>query len=237
MCNNELPAIIYPLLWCEAHCVSQGSTGIWLLQFVTKRSFSSTAIHTIITFFTIECYEGQTEWGIQGELNILVLPSSWNVLRYMVLNLMGFFQCNVPTKLLITKLTVCAGCCCSTDHGFSSLLFLGNGCFSTLHTHSSNHIKVNVQGKVTLSPVELLPGYCHLLKFLSKSNLPVMSVMATGLQWVHHLCDLTERWLSPWSGSGFLASPTINYRVVLHKALLVLKFLFIRRRKEWQKNY
>lgn len=40
---------------------------ICLLQFVTKRSFPNTTVLLIMRFCT-KCYEGQREWGIQGEL-------------------------------------------------------------------------------------------------------------------------------------------------------------------------
>lgn len=121
---------------------SQGPVVICLLQFVTKRSFPSTALHLIMRLRTIKCSEGRRECGVKGELqdDILVLPSNLDLLRHIFLNLTCLFQHMVTTKLLLTKFT---GGLQHTDHGFSLLLCLREGCFSTLRAYSS-HIKVNV---------------------------------------------------------------------------------------------
>lgn len=184
-------------------------------------------------FYTIECYEGQREgtYEERKHLGASFQPGCAQVHGA----LMCFFQYNAPTELLITKFTVCAGGGCSTQVVvFPQCFSWGMSCSSTLQTTS----RWIYRGRWIHSPVELIPGYCHLLKFLSKSNLPVKgatghwgSVIASSMWFDRKMTvPLLWQWLSCFC--HFLLKErnslecTINCCVVLHEALLVLEVSF-----------
>lgn len=125
---------------------------------------------------------------------------------------MCFCQCNVPAKLLITKFCVCmcAEGGCSTQimvlpHWFSWIRAASQFFMPILQTTS----RWMYRGRWIHSPVELTAGYCHLLKFLSESDLPVMSVnghwgsVIASSVWFNR-----KMTFCPCPGSGFLASAT-----------------------------
>lgn len=130
-------------------------------------------------FYTIECYEGQREgtYEERKHLGASFQPGCAQVHGA----LMCFFQYNAPTELLITKFTVRAGGGLQhTGCGFSSMLFLGN----ELLLNSSNHIKVNIQGKV--NP---LSSGAH-TRILSSFEIPFQIQFASeGCDWTLGLSD------------------------------------------------
>lgn len=86
-------------------------------------------------------------WRAEGMGHMRKVKTSWCFLPIWMCSGTWYFDVFLPTwcSYQVTNNQIhcmCWGWLEHTGHGFSSIFFLGKGCFSTLHANSSSHFKV-----------------------------------------------------------------------------------------------